>query len=912
MRTSWLPATAALVVLILTGAATGDPGDLDPLFGMPALGSWGVASTGISLIGTPALPYPEYSRCSVAVLPDGTLALAGHDFLMGQSFVARFTSTGIPDSTFGGDGIAHAGTPAHLVAPHRVDVDFQSDGKVLLAFVENPTSDISYSYLTRFNTDGSQDVSFNNGNLRELGILSLLPGVPDPSPGVAIEALPDGKIVTASLWAIGSDYVFLDIRRFNEDGTSDPTFISWGGDSTEDAYTALALESDTAGGILLAESAPDGSYIARLESTGALDVAFGANGVTWLTDHASPGCTKDIDITCCTDGSILVAGIRDSLPFLTRLNASGSLDADFGDNGEIVLEGPSTGEVAVVEQADSKILLCAPRLGTEGEIVLARYDADGVPDSTFGTGGVARYNQALNGFHRPTGAVDIAVLEDGGIVMGGYEDSIEGYALLGVIPDSSVVAPDAELEPPYTLGLENTVGWSLTAYDYIVQCAEDSFFSVGLQEAVWAEINPWIPLEHTFTGLVDGRGYYYRMRGRITNSLSEWSESVFSIQDDTPPWSQADALPETLLSTDFIIDVPFTADDTSGGVADVEMFWAHLGAPPGEPIQFGWEDSTSTHLGCDGSTLEFIEATNVDAQAHSGSRSLQLLDAFSAVPAPASYVAWVRNLQPDDEVTAGFWRYDASSGYPDVLIRGRWNDDPDDIDQDDGDAGVNTDDGPETGWDYTEFTWTNDAGHTGLVIEAYMSSSLFNGGGTVWIDDLSITAPQHATVTTPDTVVYGAYFSLGTSATSPFSVDVGSEGTYGFFTMATDMVGHVEAPPFPAPDACTTVVEITTGVEGGSAPLVRTALRQSFPNPFNPSTTIGYYLAEPREVTLRIYDVSGRLVRTLRDGVHEEVGSHSVVWRGRDDEDRPLPSGVYFCRLEAGSESGMRRMVLLK
>jgi len=101
----------------------------------------------------------------------------------------------------------------------------------------------------------------------------------------------------------------------------------------------------------------------------------------------------------------------------------------------------------------------------------------------------------------------------------------------------------------------------------------------------------------------------------------------------------------------------------------------------------------------------------------------------------------------------------------------------------------------------------------------------------------------------------------------------------------------------------------TTGIDQpqGSAPLVR--LAQNVPNPFRPSTSISYELACSGAVSLRIYDVSGRLVRTLVDGSQQAM-THRIEWNGDDDAGRAVASGVYFYRLEAPGVSETRRMVL--
>ena len=98
--------------------------------------------------------------------------------------------------------------------------------------------------------------------------------------------------------------------------------------------------------------------------------------------------------------------------------------------------------------------------------------------------------------------------------------------------------------------------------------------------------------------------------------------------------------------------------------------------------------------------------------------------------------------------------------------------------------------------------------------------------------------------------------------------------------------------------------------EGPLAGLASGAIRNT-PNPFNPSTRIVYALPSAGHVSVRIFDVSGRLVRTLVDEFGG-AGTHEVVWNGRDDRGALVASGVYFCRLEAAGTEDAIRMVLLK
>jgi hypothetical protein len=108
---------------------------------------------------------------------------------------------------------------------------------------------------------------------------------------------------------------------------------------------------------------------------------------------------------------------------------------------------------------------------------------------------------------------------------------------------------------------------------------------------------------------------------------------------------------------------------------------------------------------------------------------------------------------------------------------------------------------------------------------------------------------------------------------------------------------------------CIHVVSNPVGV-APETPLV-TSLGASFPNPFNPATTIPFTLAEAGEVQIVIYDVRGERVHTLVREVRDP-GHHRVVWNGRDQSGRPVASGVYVYRLVTTSHLAARKMLLIR
>ncbi|MFZ5517961.1 MAG: FG-GAP-like repeat-containing protein [Candidatus Zhuqueibacterota bacterium] len=87
---------------------------------------------------------------------------------------------------------------------------------------------------------------------------------------------------------------------------------------------------------------------------------------------------------------------------------------------------------------------------------------------------------------------------------------------------------------------------------------------------------------------------------------------------------------------------------------------------------------------------------------------------------------------------------------------------------------------------------------------------------------------------------------------------------------------------------------------------------QNYPNPFNPTTQIRVHTAAPLPVTIRIFDVTGRLVKTLADGATLNQGMHEINWNGNDDAGRPVSSGLYFCQIESRGQRITKKMILTK
>jgi hypothetical protein len=161
------------------------------------------------------------------------------------------------------------------------------------------------------------------------------------------------------------------------------------------------------------------------------------------------------------------------------------------------------------------------------------------------------------------------------------------------------------------------------------------------------------------------------------------------------------------------------------------------------------------------------------------------------------------------------------------------------------------------------------------------------------------TTPRYAgfcfvSTPSPDTLLYNAWAELEVNEPQP--------GEYDLEVIA---IGYETEPFTPVPAG-----GVATAVTGHSTPAIGLSLRNT-PNPFNEQTRIDFDLPEAGAAVIRIYDTAGRLVRTIgRD--RAQKGLNSVEWDASDDAGHRVPSGVYFCRLEAFGITRSHKLVLVE
>ncbi|MDP8232975.1 MAG: C25 family cysteine peptidase, partial [Candidatus Zophobacter franzmannii] len=110
----------------------------------------------------------------------------------------------------------------------------------------------------------------------------------------------------------------------------------------------------------------------------------------------------------------------------------------------------------------------------------------------------------------------------------------------------------------------------------------------------------------------------------------------------------------------------------------------------------------------------------------------------------------------------------------------------------------------------------------------------------------------------------------------------------------------------------TTPPDAFVGNDDNDIPVViGSNLSQNYPNPFNPETTINFNLKTPGRARLDVYNQRGQHVTTLVNGNYAS-GLHSIVWNGRDSENKTVASGIYLYKLQAGTYTKTRKMILIK
>jgi uncharacterized delta-60 repeat protein len=370
-------------------------GELDPSFG-----NGGKVTTDIS-------DGSDDAR-AIALQADGKLVVAGfalNNVVPGDFGVARYNTDGSLDSSFGMGGKVTINITQFESTDVANSIVIQPDGKLVVG----GWAALQFA-LVRLNSDGSLDSTFGSGGKVRTDLSSTSPIRPVNSIINSIALQQDGKIVAA-----GQRNTFMQnsldfaLARYNSDGSLDPTFGSGGIVTIDfrglnDAANAVTIQPDgkiIAGGFTDVTTIVQFLFdfaIVRFNSDGSLDASFGVGGKAATNFFGSFDEARSIAIQ--PDGKLVVGGPATN-PFnfpnsgtdfgLVRYNSDGSLDPTFGSGGKVMTDFLSEFDElnALAIQPDGRIIAAGSTEDSEEQtdIALARYNADGTLDVTFGSSG---------------------------------------------------------------------------------------------------------------------------------------------------------------------------------------------------------------------------------------------------------------------------------------------------------------------------------------------------------------------------------------------------------------------------------------------------------------------------------------------------------------------------------------------
>lgn len=447
------PALAALLTAWPTPglhAATAKGGDLDTSFG-----TGGKVISVFPSTYTPPMTAPITPE-KVLLYPDGKILVVGTvNVLAGiRPALARYLPDGSLDTSFGTGGFVTVNIAAYSSGdPKEVYTALLlPDGKILLG------GRVFYKFaVMRLNANGTQDMTFGN----QSGVAEYSDNNMHTDRGCeALAVQSDGSILAAGSLTFpppanttGKDFV---VVRFSANGVRDTSFGTNGRaaadfGNTPDTLTGMALSS-TGRIVCAGYMDPPGSTnyeaaVACFSSTGSLDTTFSGDGK--LTHAVGISGTFVEDVAVLANESILLAGsaapawaTRSSDMLLIKFTASGVADTTFGADGNGVVAtdfGPlSTTEAMMVDQAtsmlvqpDGKIIMAGyvmEQSSDDWHYAVARQNADGTADTSFGLNGVAI---AQLDAYRDYGYVS-ALQPDGKIVMAGVSRNSNDRDRIGV------------------------------------------------------------------------------------------------------------------------------------------------------------------------------------------------------------------------------------------------------------------------------------------------------------------------------------------------------------------------------------------------------------------------------------------------------------------------------------------------
>jgi uncharacterized delta-60 repeat protein len=454
--TAWifvLGAALLLAALVSAPAALAAPGDLDTTF----------AGAGFRL--DPLSPVGLENGAEAATLEGSKLLAAGRGISAGTVIIARYTESGSLDPTFGTNGVATVTIdPSAEYRPEVVGIYVDDHGRIVFA---GDAGGSGSGFVARLNPDGAAlDSSFGGGGVAHVAGDSVVNGLaqaPGEKPVVVGVSYPGAVAFVARLTADGDPDL-----AFGSGGMTETEVVREG--FTQGGFKSVVIDGEEI--IATSRGSLGAIFIARYGPSGELNQSFGEGGIATVAFGGVQERVRVMGTALATDRTLVIAGAHEGRAFLARVTAAGSMDQDFGTGGvtettlnpsgynpaeesseaDAIAIEPS-GKIVIVGVANGGSGECMTepprrpppepsqpplppsdpppchRLPTTDRFALARYDATGSLDPTFGSGGIARYvfDEATM---QPAAATVAAALIDpeGRLLVAGGERRIGGSA----------------------------------------------------------------------------------------------------------------------------------------------------------------------------------------------------------------------------------------------------------------------------------------------------------------------------------------------------------------------------------------------------------------------------------------------------------------------------------------------------
>jgi uncharacterized delta-60 repeat protein len=375
----------------------------------------------------------QFQATASVAQSDGKLVVAGvlNISNSGSLAVGRYNADGTLDTTFGTGGYFTSPTLTQdsTLNPNTDGLAIQSNGDIVMAGFVN-----SSLYAVRLNPNGTPDTTFGTGGISPLG-----PGVSGIL-GInlaTVALLPDGKVAIGRQSVTSTSNFTPAVELLNSDGSIDTSFGTAGVANFPLPAGATGFSSNFFGGLV---AQPDGKLVldanvatgnivngveigsTRFNPDGTLDTSYGTGGQAIITPTSVSPAGAELfgsALAIQPDGKLVIGGSfiyagssQTGLPALValRLNPDGTPDATFGIGGaDVLTQGGAAQNIAVTGialQPDGKILMSVENFPN-----IVRFNADGLPDTSFGTGGTAMFP----GNH-PNNYVGLSVLASGKII----------------------------------------------------------------------------------------------------------------------------------------------------------------------------------------------------------------------------------------------------------------------------------------------------------------------------------------------------------------------------------------------------------------------------------------------------------------------------------------------------------------